>query len=83
MSRILALQEDKEGSQDVDDVHCNNHEPQHHNHPSLDHDPKQRDSKGRLAEGACHDCQTFANIAQEGHLDEVIWGFLDNFEVLS
>lgn len=27
MSRIPALQEDKECSQDVDNVHCNNHEP--------------------------------------------------------
>lgn len=82
MPWILTLHEDEERSQNVDDIHCNNHKPQHNNHPSLNHDAKQCDSKRRLAKGARHDCQTLANVAQERHFYGVIRDSTDNFEVL-
>jgi hypothetical protein len=63
VSRVLALDKDKQRCEDIDHVHVDNHKPQQGHHPPLHHNAQEGQGEGCFAQSTRHDGQGLTNVA--------------------
>jgi hypothetical protein len=69
---VLALQKDEEASQEIDQVHGHDNEPDDPYNPALGQDAQQRNGESGLAEGASHDSQHLGNVCEQADVDDIL-----------